>query len=127
VRCKHMAQHRRQINAWASPRREHDRPKIIRYWHAGAPRAALCMSREEFYLRQILFRMDGRSLARHVLTIGRTERLICLKCGAKLIATPSPSANGLRALHCPDCDCLDPLKSGRAMGWLKSELQPPKR
>ena len=29
--------------------------------------------------------------------------------------------------QCPDCDCLDPLRSERAMGWLKNELQPPKR
>jgi hypothetical protein len=83
-------------------------------------------SREDFYLCQIPFGMDRPSLARHVLGMGQIDRLTCPKCGAKLIATPSPSAHGLRALHCPDCDCLDPLKSERAMGWLKSELQPPK-
>ena len=90
-------------------------------------RAAFCTSREEFYLRQIPFGMDGPSLAGHVLAMGQIDGLTCRKCGAKLIATPSPSTNGLRALRCPDCDCLDPLKSERAMGWLKSELRPPKR
>ena len=71
--------------------------------------------------------LDGPSLARHVLAMGQIDRLTCPKCGVKLIATRSPSTNGLRALRCPDCDCLDPLKSEWAMGWLKSELQPPKR
>jgi hypothetical protein len=71
--------------------------------------------------------MDGPSLAHHILAMGQIDQLTCPKCGAKLIATPSPSANGLRALRCPDCDCLDPFRSERAMGWLKSELQPPKR
>jgi hypothetical protein len=71
--------------------------------------------------------MDGPSLARHLLAMGQIDRLTCPKCRAKLIATPSPSANGLRVLHCPDCDGADPMKSDRAMGWLKSELQPPKR
>ena len=84
-------------------------------------------AREEFYLCQIPFGMDGPSLARHVPAMEQTDRLTCPKCGAKLIAKPSPSASGLRTPHCPDCDCLDPLKSERAMGWLKSELQPPKR
>ena len=59
--------------------------------------------------------------------MGQIEWLTCPKCGAKLISEPSSSDKGLRVLHCPDCDCLDPLKSGRAMGWIKSELQPPKR
>jgi predicted RNA-binding Zn-ribbon protein involved in translation (DUF1610 family) len=90
-------------------------------------RAAFCASREEFYLRPIPFGMDGPSPADHVLAVGQIDRLTCPKCGAKLIAAPSPSTNGLRALRCPDCDCLDPFKSERAMGWLKSELQPPKR
>ena len=90
-------------------------------------RAAFCMSREEFYLRRIPFGMDGPSLAHHDLAMGQINRLTCPKCGAKLIAAPSPSANELRALSCPDCDCLDPFKSERAMGWLKSELQPPTR
>ena len=69
--------------------------------------------------------MDGPSLPRHVLAMGQIDRLTCPKCGAKLISTPSRSGKGLRVLHCADCDFLDPMKSERAMGWIKSELQPP--
>jgi hypothetical protein len=32
---------------------------------------------------------------------------------------------GKRKLQCLDCDCPDPMKTDRVMGWLKSELQPP--
>jgi hypothetical protein len=52
-------------------------------------RAAFCTSREESYLFQIPFGMDGLSLARHVLAMGQIDRLTCPKCGAKLITTPS--------------------------------------
>jgi hypothetical protein len=33
---------------------------------------------------------------------------------------------GQRTFQCFDCDRPDPMKTEKAMGWLKSELQPPK-
>jgi hypothetical protein len=44
---------------------------------------------------------------------------------------PGPGGSDLRTFECPKCDYVhkvvvdDPLKSD-SMGWIKSELQPPK-
>ncbi len=33
---------------------------------------------------------------------------------------------GPRMFQCFECDQPDPIKTDKAMGWLKGELQPPK-
>jgi hypothetical protein len=43
-----------------------------------------------------------------------------------LILALPPGGKGPRTLRCMDCEQPDPLKTDRAKGWLKSELQPPK-
>jgi hypothetical protein len=58
--------------------------------------------------------------------MGQAERPTCLECGAFLILALPPGGNGKRTMQCVDCDRPDPLKSDAAMGWLQSELQPPK-
>jgi len=68
--------------------------------------------------------MDEPALARQALAMGQVEQLTCPKCRKK--SGLFPSGKGLRVLHCPDCDSLDPMKSDRAIGWIKGELQPPK-
>jgi hypothetical protein len=42
-----------------------------------------------------------------------------------ILALP-PGGEGPRIFKCFECDLPDPLKTDRALGWLKSELQPPK-
>jgi hypothetical protein len=42
-----------------------------------------------------------------------------------ILALP-PGGKGQRAFQCIDCERPDPLKSEKATGWLRSELQPPK-
>jgi hypothetical protein len=46
--------------------------------------------------------------------------------GFSLILALPPGGKGQRTLQCLDCERPDPLKTDRVMGWLKSELQPPK-
>jgi hypothetical protein len=59
--------------------------------------------------------------------MGHAERLRCPKCGAYLILVASPSeGKGPRMFQCFECDRPDPIKTDKAMGWLKGELQPPK-
>jgi hypothetical protein len=37
-----------------------------------------------------------------------------------------PDGKGARRFQCFDCDESDPLNTDRVMGWINSELQPPK-
>jgi len=58
--------------------------------------------------------------------MGQAQRPTCPDCGANLILAAPPGGKGPRTLQCLDCDQPDPLKTGKVIGWLKSELQPPK-
>jgi hypothetical protein len=58
--------------------------------------------------------------------MGQAERPKCPGCGAYLILALPPGGKGKRTFQCFDCDGPDPLKTDKATGWLKSELQPPK-
>jgi hypothetical protein len=59
--------------------------------------------------------------------MGQAERPICPHCGAfKILAPSRGDGKGQPTFQCLECDALDPLKSERASGWLKGELQPPK-
>jgi hypothetical protein len=72
------------------------------------------------------FEMDDVSGWRQNNLMGQ-ERLRCLKCGAYLILVASPSdGKGPRMFQCFECDQPDPIKTDKALGWLKGELQPPK-
>jgi hypothetical protein len=42
------------------------------------------------------------------------------------MALALPGGKGQRTFQCFDCDSPDPMKTEKAMGWIKSELQPPK-
>jgi hypothetical protein len=58
--------------------------------------------------------------------MGQAERPTCPKCGAILSYALPLGGKGQRTLQCFDCgDGPDPLKTEKAMGWLKGELQPP--
>jgi hypothetical protein len=46
----------------------------------------------------------------------------CPKCGAPMTFALPASGKGHRSWQCLDCERPDPLKSGRAQGWLKGEL-----
>ncbi|MEA2793161.1 MAG: hypothetical protein QOI87_541 [Bradyrhizobium sp.] len=61
-----------------------------------------------------------------IYRMGQAERPTCPHCGAHLILARPAGGKGQRTFQCLDCDRSDPLKSERATGWLKSELQPPK-
>jgi hypothetical protein len=72
------------------------------------------------------FEMDEVSGWRQNYLMGR-ERLRCPKCGAYLIVVASPSdGKGPRMFQCFECDQPDPIKTDKALGWLRGELQPPK-
>jgi len=58
--------------------------------------------------------------------MGQAERPTCPECGKPLVLALPPDGKGKRSFQCFDCDLPDPLKTDRVMGWLKSELQPPK-
>src|SRR5947199_10033141 len=59
--------------------------------------------------------------------MGQAERPTCPGCGAFLVLALPPGGNGPRTFQGWDCDRPDPLKTDNVTGWLKSELQPPKR
>ena len=72
------------------------------------------------------FEMDDVSGWRQNSPMGQ-ERLRCPKCRAYLILVASPSdGKGPRVFQCFECDQPDPIKTDKALGWLKGELQPPK-
>jgi len=58
--------------------------------------------------------------------MGPAKRPTCPECGAPLVLALPPDGEGKRTFWCLDCDGPDPLKTHEAMGWLKSELRPPK-
>jgi hypothetical protein len=58
--------------------------------------------------------------------MGQAQRPTCPHCGAFLILALPPSGKGQQTFQCFDCDGPDPLKTDKATGWLKGELQPPK-
>jgi hypothetical protein len=57
--------------------------------------------------------------------MGQAERPTCPKCGANMTLVLPSGVNG-RTLQCESCERGDPLKSGKASGWIKGELRPPK-
>jgi hypothetical protein len=59
--------------------------------------------------------------------MGQAKRPTCPKCGAYLVLALPPGDKGPRTLQCFDCDRPDPLTTESAIGWLNSELQPPKK
>ena len=77
-------------------------------------------------MAQFDFEIDDRFGQRQNGFMGQAERPTCPNCGAHLILALPPDGNGQRRFQCFDCDGPDPLKTERAAGWLKSELQPPK-
>jgi transposase-like protein len=58
--------------------------------------------------------------------MGQDERPTCPECGELLVLTLPPNQKGKRRFQCFDCERPDPLGTDKVMGWLKSELQPPK-
>ncbi len=58
--------------------------------------------------------------------MGQVERPKCPCCGANMILALPPGGEGPRIFKCFECELPDPLKADRVLGWLKSELQPPK-
>jgi hypothetical protein len=54
------------------------------------------------------------------------ERLTCTSCRAPLVLMLPPGGKGKRTFQCFACDRPDPLKIDKVIGWLKSELRPPK-
>ena len=59
-------------------------------------------------------------------SMGQADRPTCPHCGAFLILALPPSGEGQGTFQCFDCDRPDPMKTEKATGWLKGELQPPK-
>jgi hypothetical protein len=55
--------------------------------------------------------------------MGQAERPTYPHCGA-FLALP-PGGERQRTFQCFECDGPDPLKTEKATGWLKGELQPP--
>ena len=62
------------------------------------------------------------------------ERLRCPKCQIRMMVVgvePSFAGPVLRTLECPKCEldykalAEDPMKSDKAVRWIKSELRPP--
>jgi hypothetical protein len=75
-------------------------------------------------------------LQRHspALSLTMIERLCCPKCQIRMMLVdvePSFAGPDLRTFECPKCEldykalAEDPMKSNKAVGWLKSELRPP--
>jgi hypothetical protein len=58
-------------------------------------------------------------------SMGKGERPTCHYCEAQLILA-LPDRKGPRRFQCFDCNMPDPMKTEKAIGWLKGELQPPK-
>jgi RNase P subunit RPR2 len=58
--------------------------------------------------------------------LGQAKRSTCPHCGAFLIPGLPLGGKGQRRFQCLDCDRPDPLKTDKATGRLKGELQPPK-
>jgi hypothetical protein len=59
-------------------------------------------------------------------SMGQAERPTCPNCGAHLILALPLGGDGPRTFQCFECDRPDPLKTQKAMGWVKGELHPPK-
>jgi hypothetical protein len=62
------------------------------------------------------------------------ERPLCPKCQIRMILLGvelSFAGPDLRTFECPQCEldykalAEDPMKSNKAVGWIKSELRPP--
>jgi hypothetical protein len=67
-----------------------------------------------------------KSSIANIEIMGQAERPTCPGCGAFLILALPPGGKGPRTFQCFECDRPDPLKTDHGIGWLKSELQPPK-
>jgi hypothetical protein len=81
---------------------------------------------EDFFGDWNFFGIDEFLEPRKIIAMGQAERPTCPNCGAHLILALPPGGTGPRTFQCFDCDGPDPLKTDKAMGWLKGELQPPK-
>jgi hypothetical protein len=66
--------------------------------------------------------IDENSEQRQDVGMGKAERPICPRCGARLVLALPPEGKGERTFQCFDCDRLDPLQSDRVIGWLSGEL-----
>ena len=58
--------------------------------------------------------------------MGQVNRPTCPECGAYLILALPQDGKGKRTFQCFECDRPDPLKTEAAIGWISSELRPPK-
>ena len=72
------------------------------------------------------FELTGFLTHDRISRMGQAQRPICTECGEPLVLALPADGKGRRRFQCVDCDRPDPLKNDRVMGWLKSELQPPK-
>lgn len=77
-------------------------------------------------LKREAARIDAVLQQRQDCGMGQARRPRCPECGAPLLLAPSPGGNGPRTFRCLDCERPDPFKMDQIMGWLRSELQPPK-
>jgi hypothetical protein len=84
------------------------------------------LSLKKYSTRQTSFGLDAPPNWRQVYAMGQAERPTCRNCGAYLTLALLPDGKGKRTFQCIDCNGPDPLKTDKAIGWLKGELQPPK-
>jgi len=104
-----------------------------RRYERGSPRSTAT--------KRFVRRADGAALAqppndRAVLPAGSTDCAkeghsvesaipVCQRCGRKMTLVALPDGIEAATWRCPVCDCLDPLKSKRVEGWIRSSLRPP--
>jgi hypothetical protein len=72
------------------------------------------------------FGIDASSDRQKNYRMGQAARPTCPHCGGFLILALPPGGKGQRTFQCFECDGPDPLKTQKATGWLKGELQPPR-
>jgi hypothetical protein len=78
---------------------------------------------QKYATGSISFGMDLPRFQLQIPDMGKSDfDSRCSHCGSPL----SRDRNRPGRFECARCDRLDPLKSEKAMGWLQSELQPPK-
>jgi len=85
------------------------------------------LSRKKYSTRLICFGIDTLPNRRQNLIMGQAVRPKCPHCWAYLTLVLPPGGEGKRTFQCFDCDRPDPMTTEKAIGWLKGELQPPKR
>src|ERR1700722_3055193 len=73
------------------------------------------------------FGMDSPQLSLQICVMGQKIKVgDCPCCGSPMRVAQPPSGSGSPVPQCPKCDQPGFANSERAIGWLRSELQPPK-